>query len=127
MPIASLQPCEWPGCAALVARGLCARHTAAPPARPAKRPGRLWYLVARWKHPHYGLRARVLREQPVCQWPAGCRRAAKEVDHVVPHKGNPNLFWSRANLQALCTYHHRLKTVREQHGDDVSPGGSGSV
>lgn len=28
---------------------------------------------------------------------------AQQVDHVVPHRGNKQLFWNQANWQALCS------------------------
>lgn len=32
--------------------------------------------------------------------------AASVVDHRIPHRGNPALFWSEDNLQPLCDAHH---------------------
>ena len=40
--------------------------------------------------------------------------AATVVDHVVPFRGDWDLFTSPANLQSLCKYHHDQKTMREQ-------------
>ncbi|MDF0581258.1 HNH endonuclease [Bradyrhizobium yuanmingense] len=28
------------------------------------------------------------------------------VDHIIPHKGDPKLFWERSNWQSLCERHH---------------------
>lgn len=42
---------------------------------------------------------------------------ASIVDHIVPHKGNPVLFWSRSNLQSLCKLcHDRHKALLERRG-----------
>ena len=39
--------------------------------------------------------------------------AATVVDHIIPAKGSPELFWDEANWQPLCKYHHDAKTARE--------------
>lgn len=42
---------------------------------------------------------------------------ATVVDHIVPHKGDVNLFWDSAgNWQALCAPCHNRKTVTEDGG-----------
>lgn len=38
------------------------------------------------------------------------------VDHIVPHRGDQKLFWSRDNWQALCKRHHDTKTATEDGG-----------
>jgi 5-methylcytosine-specific restriction enzyme A len=56
-------------------------------------------------------RARLvhLSESPVCV----CCQAngvivpATMVDHVVPHKGNPDVFWNKADWQSLCDWCHK--------------------
>jgi 5-methylcytosine-specific restriction protein A len=32
----------------------------------------------------------------------GRTKAAYQVDHVVPHRGDTSLFWDRSNWQSLC-------------------------
>jgi 5-methylcytosine-specific restriction protein A len=44
---------------------------------------------------------------------AGRLEPATVVDHVVPHRGDQELFWDEANWAALCTRCHDRKTVRE--------------
>lgn len=39
--------------------------------------------------------------------------AAEVVDHIVPHKGDPDLFWDQTNWQALCETCHNTKTYQE--------------
>jgi 5-methylcytosine-specific restriction protein A len=73
-----------------------------------------WYHLARWRHPVWGLRAVTLRRHPIC---VACKQAGRvvastEVDHVVPHRGDPALFWSPTNLQGLCNPCHGAKTKR---------------
>jgi len=41
-------------------------------------------------------------------------RAATEVDHIIPHKGNMKLFWDVDNWQGLCKSCHSKKTAKEQ-------------
>jgi 5-methylcytosine-specific restriction protein A len=41
---------------------------------------------------------------------------ADVTDHKVPHKGDPVLFWDKANWQSLCFSHHNAKTNREDRG-----------
>lgn len=56
-----------------------------------------------------------LAEHPVC---VGCAAAfdrvvaAEVVDHIEPHKGDRRLFWSRANWQAPCRWHHDVVKAR---------------
>jgi 5-methylcytosine-specific restriction protein A len=37
---------------------------------------------------------------------------ATEVDHVIPHRGDPLLFWAISNCVGLCHAHHAEKTAR---------------
>ena len=39
---------------------------------------------------------------------------AHVVDHVVPHRGDMQLFWDSANWQSLCTPHHSRDKQREE-------------
>jgi 5-methylcytosine-specific restriction protein A len=42
---------------------------------------------------------------------------ADTVDHIEPHQGGEDLFWSMDNLQALCASHHSgLKRSMEKGG-----------
>jgi 5-methylcytosine-specific restriction protein A len=113
MPTAPPLPCPVPGCPS---SRPCAAHDAARArARRELRPvwdG--WYRLARWTNKTWGLRARVLRASPLC---VVCRASgrvvpATQVDHIVPHRGDPALFWAFENLQALCDPCHSAKTAR---------------
>lgn len=44
---------------------------------------------------------------------------ATVVDHVIPHRGNPDLFWDENNCQSLCQYHHDSHKQLIEHGKDV--------
>lgn len=59
-----------------------------------------------------------LDENPLCVY---CQRqgrvtAATVVDHKVPHRGDMNLFWDRANWQSLCGPCHSAVKQREEAG-----------
>lgn len=41
---------------------------------------------------------------------------ATVVDHIVPHCGDPKLFWARENHQSLCQTCHNRKTATEDGG-----------
>ena len=64
---------------------------------------------ARWRK----YRLWFLTKHPVC---AVCGRLATVVDHIVPHKGNMDLFWDSSNHQPLCKRCHDIKTAREDGG-----------
>ncbi len=44
------------------------------------------------------------------------RKGDMHIDHIVPHKGNPDLFWDLDNLQVLCASCHSTKTAKEDGG-----------
>lgn len=47
----------------------------------------------------------------------GRNTRAEVVDHVVPHRGDPGLFWDQTNHQPLCrTCHNSTKQSEERSG-----------
>ena len=67
-----------------------------------------------------GLRDMYLKKNPLC---AMCRaqgrdEAAKHVDHIVPHRGDPKLLKDPDNLESLCEAHHNSKSAREKLAED---------
>ncbi len=62
------------------------------------------YNSKRW----YRLRHHQLREHPLCALCAKLAQvtAATVVDHVVPHRGDVDLFFDPDNLQSLCKRCH---------------------
>jgi 5-methylcytosine-specific restriction protein A len=72
------------------------------------------YNLKRWKD----LRKLQLTEQPFC---AMCETLGKlvpatVVDHVKPHRGDPELFFHN-QFQSLCKMHHdRNKQIEERSG-----------
>ena len=65
------------------------------------------YNSKEWKT----LRDRKLRENPICQ-KCGTFKAT-EVHHLIPHRGDLNLFYNYDNLVALCHDCHSEETRKE--------------
>lgn len=63
-------------------------------------------------------RASFLNKYPLCKHceAKGITEAATVVDHIIPHKGNQQLFWDIFNWQALCKRCHDRKTATEDGG-----------
>ncbi|HHX0886543.1 TPA: HNH endonuclease [Pseudomonas aeruginosa] len=63
-------------------------------------------------------RARFLAKHPLCRLcsDAGKVVAATEVDHIIPHRGDMELFWQESNWMALCKVCHSKKTATEDGG-----------
>jgi 5-methylcytosine-specific restriction enzyme A len=117
MPSAALAYCSVPRCPHKVAgNGKCAVHAQEDKARHARfytgtgiNYGRPWRrAVKAWlnEDPSRILCAHCKAEGIIC--------VGTETDHIVPHRGDPELFWDRNNnWQRLCAYHHSKKTARE--------------
>jgi 5-methylcytosine-specific restriction protein A len=101
-----MQFCTEPGCGVLVLSGRCPEHTRYryPEAARVHR----WYSSTRWLR----LRLQVLQDQPLCRHcgQRGRKTLTEDIDHIVKHDGNPQLFWDRTNLQGLCKACHSRKT-----------------
>lgn len=72
------------------------------------------YNNKRWRRVRNG----QIKRQPICEHciKHGVVTPATDVDHVIPHKGDAELFW-RGALQSLCKACHSRKTAEEQgHG-----------
>ena len=121
MPWKSKVPCHHQGCPRLVEvnERYCEEH--APLHKESVRPSRAngaWYCTKRWQI----LRKNVLAEEPFCRecMKQGFAVQATDVDHIISHKGNPELFWDRTNLQALCHSCHSKKTAKEDRQPEYS-------
>ena len=70
------------------------------------------YNTARWQR----LRLEQLRRQPLCEMclPAGCVPATV-CDHIEPHRGDREKFWS-GPFQSLCAEHHNSDKQRIEKG-----------
>lgn len=108
------RPCMHPGCPALVRGGnRCGEHQRDQDRRQDTRRGssaQRGYGAA-WQR----ARKRYLRAHPLC---VECEAEGKTVeatvvDHIIPHRGNQELFWDEeGNWQPLCKTHHDQKTGR---------------
>jgi 5-methylcytosine-specific restriction enzyme A len=116
MPSA-LRVCATPSCTTLVVRGHCATHQRA--RRTEQR--RFHTGIAGIGYGRRWRRARdaYLAANPLCEgFPRGCHAGvptmAAVLDHVVPHRGDPELFWdSEHNWAGLCERCHNRKTAGE--------------
>jgi len=99
------------------------QHTRTPKHVTAGSSRRYHHLYGRkWK----AARALFLQSNPLCK---RCQRrgeikAADVVDHVVPHKGDLELFWDQSNWQPLCKRDHDIKTATEDTDSAAGVGGS---
>lgn len=61
------------------------------------------------------LRRHQLQTEPLCRMcmAAGQITAATVCDHIVPHRGDEELFWS-GPFQSLCNTHHSKTKQREE-------------
>jgi len=60
-------------------------------------------------------RADFLKHYSVCA-NANCRAQATVVDHIIPHRGDQDLFWDRSNWQPLCLHCHNSVKQRQERG-----------
>lgn len=110
MPSAAMRTCLEPRCPVLVLRGRCPVHRQI---RERERPNlvaRKLYHTARWK----ALKDQKRLDNPLC---VDCQADGRTepwtaLDHIVPHRGDLDLFWDYSNLQGLCDAHHSAKTRR---------------
>lgn len=79
--------------------------------REREKPWRAWYKTRRW----FRRRAKQLKAVPWCE-PCkvmGMSRPAKIANHVVPHRGDPHLFW-HGKLESTCKPCHDAAIQRAE-------------
>ena len=105
-----LKPCQRPGCGKYSNDGscYCAEHKRMMQAKrdAVHRKSKGGVYNSRWARASKAF----LAEHPVC---AVCGAPATEVDHIIPHKKDMDLFWDSNNWQALCHSCHSKKTMNE--------------
>ena len=110
MPSSPSKPCRHPGCSGVGPRGMCPKHMGM---KAKKRSAHdKWRGSAHsrgYTHQWRKAAKAFLGENPWCS----CNQPAREVDHIIPHKGNQELFWDVHNWQALCKRCHSRKTAKE--------------
>lgn len=113
MPYAPKRPCRHPGCREFCDSGnvYCKvhnkemSHDAYRGTSSSRGYGWEWQIA----------RKAWLRQHPLCVMCKAEGRivAASVVDHIVPHRGDKELFWDKSNWQSLCAMHHNDKTGHE--------------
>ena len=111
MPHIPCHPCRYPGCPELVTYGTkyCPKHISRP-TEESRSSSALGY-GKRWQK----ARKLFLEAHPLCVkcLQEGIYMKATDVDHIIPHRGDPDLFWDQTNWQPLCHSHHSRKTRNE--------------
>jgi len=110
MPNAALRPCIYPGCDRLVKSGRCDLHQG----EDQRSPERQRLYDRKWQR----TRRIHLASHP---WCAECMRGgafvpATDVHHLVPHRGDRQIFITSA-LESLCHSCHSKATKIEQQGE----------
>lgn len=106
-----MRMCKAAGCMKLTADGYCPEHKP----KSERKESASWHHL--YTNPRYGWKRRrdaQLAREPFCCECAkhGLRVKATEVDHVIPHRGNLDLF-CKGKLQSLCHTCHSRKTMAE--------------
>lgn len=107
MPKKPKRPCSHPGCPELTSGSYCDKHSSLiiNKRESAEKRG----YDSKWRI----ARKLYLSSHPLC---VSCLKnkkmvKASVVDHIVPHRGNKELFWDGSNWQALCKRCHDRKTM----------------
>ena len=108
MPKKPKRPCRHPGCPNLSDGVYCEQHRKEWGHDALRGGSAIRGYDASWRK----ARALFLRQNPLC---SECRRngtltPATVVDHIVPHRGDKELFWDQQNWQPLCKDCHDRKT-----------------
>ena len=112
MPMKPMKPCRHPGCPMLTAETFCQFHARL---HAKDRPS-----ANDRGYDHYWQKAskRYLKTNPLCKQ-CQCESRltqAEVVDHIIPHRGDRQLFWDESNWQSLCKRCHDRKTrIEDQH------------
>lgn len=107
-----LRKCKYPGCRVLTPDGYCSEHKP----KQVRKASAAWHYL--YTDPRYGWETRRAKQLLVEPWCRECtangrpRVPATDVDHVIPHRGNVELFLY-GELQSLCHACHAAKTLAE--------------
>jgi len=118
MPYKPPHPCNYPGCPALTTDRFCPTHRR----KDRRERSRKRKTAAQRGYGYRWQKARraFLDEHPYCEC-VECRKLtipklAEVVDHIIPHKGDPGLFWDPSNWRAMAKRCHDRKTATEDGG-----------
>ena len=109
--------CAERGCPELAERGkkYCEKHAYLEPQKDYDkgRSGASRGYGKKWQ----AFRKNYLASHPLCVecLKQGRYVQATDVDHIIAHRGNMELFWDEKNLQPLCHSCHSKKTNAEDH------------
>jgi 5-methylcytosine-specific restriction protein A len=126
MPRRPRRTCSTPGCRTLTETGRCELHTEQQRSYDRERgSAHARGYTRRWT----SARNAFLITNP---WCFECARRNRHepatcVDHIIPHRGDHDLFWDEANWQPLCTSCHSEKTAREDGGFGNATRGAGTA
>jgi len=107
--------CNHPSCNALIdtTERYCPEHRVESESKPfskAVRYNSALYATSRWRN----LRKAILKENPRCErCGIGRDEASLHAHHIIPPRGNEELFYDETNLGVLCAGCHRAETARE--------------
>ena len=109
MALRPLQQCMEAGCTRLTRTARCDEHIRAYPSDDNRLNSHQRGYTNRW----HKARRTYLARNPMCVHclAAGRSEPATQVDHIVPHRGDQELFWRSTNWQALCASCHSRKTA----------------
>ncbi len=115
-----MQPCRKAGCNNLVRNGYCVacqpRFSPAVQAESVRESAHRRGYGRRWQKTSAGF----LRCNPICSNSLHLHDERDEpatvTDHIIPHRGDMNLFWDSKNWQPLCKRCHDHKTAIEDGG-----------
>ena len=110
-PLAPPRPCGYPGCSTLTEAPRCEQHRKQERQEYDRRRGN---PASRGYTYEWRKASRAyLERNPLCVECLKRNRvvAATVTDHIVPHKGDPALFWDPNNRQSLCKRCHDRKTA----------------
>ena len=109
MPHSPARPCRQPGCPNLCKEGTyCEIHRKDNTPEDLRGGATQRGYNSRWQK----ARKAYLRSHPLCKkcLSEGRYTPATVVDHIIPHRGNQQLFWDMTNWQPLCKACHDKKT-----------------
>lgn len=123
MPLRPNKPCNKPGCPNLTRDKYCEEHLELGirqfnftkeqkqefDKKRSKSPARKLY-DHKWRE----YSKEFLKRNPVC---TVCGNKSEVTDHVIAHKGNKGLFWTKFNHMALCKSCHDRKTWTQDRGN----------
>ena len=92
-------------------RGYCDKHKRDKPVKRLEHSK--MYSTEQWRR----IRTIHLINNPLCECCSlhGFVELGKDVDHIIPHRGNKKVFSSADNLQSLCKSCHSRKTNHEKN------------